>query len=540
MLFFSFVGSLAVSMALIPALAASAGRLHILDFPGERKLHGTPIARVGGIAFAVGALAATLLWGPKDAVVLSSLAGGLVLLVFGVWDDRAGLSYRMKFLGQIIAAAIVVWCGEVRLTSLPLLSDSLPEWISIPVTVVALVGVTNAINLADGLDGLAGGLSLLSLGAIGYLAFLSGDLTVGLMVVSMLGGLLGFLRFNTHPARVFMGDAGSQFLGFYLGIAALLVTDAARGPYGSSLALLLLGLPVLDTIAVMSQRLAEGRSPFQADQNHVHHRLLAVGFRHSEAVVLIYTVQAAMVTLACTLRWQSDAVVLVVFGCFASLVWTFFILAGSERLHISRTADLDRLGAAVLQRLRASRWGTDAPVRFLAASVPLFLALSIFLPRVVPPDVGYSAAGLFLVLLAALAAFPQRGSFLVRCAAYVGTTFALYLAEQAPVRASWPLSEALNVFFALTAVLVVLTIRFSREQRFQTTPLDYLMVILALVIPALPEIRIGEIEVGRLTAKLIVLFFSYEVLLDAVPKMRARLGALSLWVLLALGLRSWL
>jgi len=163
-LFFSFMTSLLICMALIPPLRLLAGRFHIMDQPGERKVHQHPIPRVGGIAFAIGALASILWWGPKDSITLSVFLGGLIILGFGVWDDRANLGYRIKLVGQVVAALAVIIIGGVRFENIPFLLDAeLPMWIGIPVTVFFLVAVSNAVNLTDGLDGLAGGLSFLTL-----------------------------------------------------------------------------------------------------------------------------------------------------------------------------------------------------------------------------------------------------------------------------------------------------------------------------------------------------------------------------------------
>ena len=158
-LFFSFLGSLVICMALIPPLMASAGRLHILDLPGGRRMHSAAVAKVGGIALAIGTFIGVLMWEPKNEVVLSSLIGGVVILIFGVWDDRAGLSYRAKFAGQALAVLIVMVGGGVQLSSLPLVPEEwVRPWLTLPLTFLILVAVTNAVNLADGLDGLAGGL----------------------------------------------------------------------------------------------------------------------------------------------------------------------------------------------------------------------------------------------------------------------------------------------------------------------------------------------------------------------------------------------
>ena len=207
------------------------------------------------------------------------LCGIAVILLFGVWDDIRGLDYRLKFLGQITAVLIVVLYGGVVIRFVPLSGlEPLPDYVAIPFTVFALIGITNAVNLADGLDGLAGGITLLSLGMIGILAYPTGDTNVPLAAIAVIGSIVGFLRFNTYPARIFMGDGGSQFLGFSAGVLVVMLTQESNTALSPALTLMILGLPILDTGMVMAQRLHEGRSPFLPDKNHIHHKLLALGF----------------------------------------------------------------------------------------------------------------------------------------------------------------------------------------------------------------------------------------------------------------------
>ena len=150
-LFFSFVGSLIICMALIPPLMATAGRLQFLDIPkDQRRVHSNPVAKVGGIAFGIGTFAAMLIWAPKDDIVVAGILGGVTILLFGMWDDRVGLSYTVKFLGQTLGAFVVMWRGNFHLNALPFLDGELSLWIAYPLTVLIIVGVTNAVNLADG------------------------------------------------------------------------------------------------------------------------------------------------------------------------------------------------------------------------------------------------------------------------------------------------------------------------------------------------------------------------------------------------------
>jgi len=537
-LFFSFLGSLVICMALIPALMATAGRLQFVDLPGDRKIHHAPMAKVGGLAFAAGTFVAMLLWAPKDPIVTSALIGGAVILLFGAWDDRVGLGYKTKFLGQLIAAALVVWVGGVHLSTLPFLGETpLPLWIAVPVTLFLLVAVTNALNLADGLDGLAGGLSLLSFGGMAFLAYLADDWVVMSMMVAVLGGLLGFLRFNTYPARIFMGDAGSQFLGFYLGLCAIVLTDPARGPYSPALVCFIWGLPILDTAGVMIQRLAERRSPFLADRNHVHHKLLGLGLSHRGAVMVIYGLQAVLVSLAFLLRWQSDLEVLAIYAFFACAIFSVFVTRFGRLFSPRRHAGFLSYPEAG-SRAESGRFSM-LPMRTLACAVTVFLLGSVFLPSRVPVDVGCVALLLCLLLPMATRIFPAAAPWFIRVGLYVGSTFVLYLSDQGVSAMQWSFHAPLNVFFLCLAILIMLTIRFGLEQRFQTTPLDYLIIFLALAIPFLPEIRVEEINISLLTAKLIVMFFAFELLLNSFAERLKPFGFVTLWVLLGLSFRAW-
>lgn len=537
-LFFSSMTALLVCMALIPPLRIAAERFQVMDLPGERKVHEHPVPRVGGLAFAVGACIAIAWWGARDATTFSVLLGCVIIVAFGVWDDRVDLSYRSKLVGQLLASFAVVWGGDIWFTTLPFLSDvEVPVWAGMLVTVVFLVGVSNAVNLTDGLDGLAGGLSFLTLSGIAYLAYLSNDSTVLLLTVPFLGGLLGFLRYNTYPARIFMGDGGSQLLGFIMGVLAILLTDSSRGPFSPSLAFFLLGLPFLDTLGVTGQRLAEGRSPFMGDRAHIHHKLLRFGFTHYEAVTVIYTIQAGMLGLAFLLRWQSDTLILPLYLMIAGSVLMLFIAAGRGLLPNLTSQSGHFLSTVAVTRLMNGPWLTDLPMQFLAVIVPCFLIALVFVPSNVPTDVGYLSIIIFGIVLFGLSLSPRVAPYFVRGGLYVGTTFLLYVCEESRYRSMSAVAMAHNVFFIVVALMVLLSLRFNEQNRFQTTPLDYLMVFLAVTFPLLPEVSADIAHLGVFAAKLLVLFFSFELLLHAFANRVLQLGLVSLWILFGLGFR---
>ncbi len=537
--FFSFITSLFICMALIPPLQLNAGRWSFMDLPGGRKVHANPIPRIGGIAFGFAALLSIFFWGPQDPAVGPVLLSALVILAFGIWDDRANLNYKVKLVGQLVAVFAVVIVGDIRLEQVPFLYDeNAPLWLALPLTVVFLVGAANAVNLSDGLDGLAGGLAFLSFAGIAYLAYLSHDTTVLVLAAGFLGGLLGFLRYNTYPARIFMGDAGSQLLGFSMGVLVLLLSDPSRNPFPVTIGLLVLGLPFLDTIAVMGQRLAKGRSPFIGDRNHVHHKLLALGLSHYEAVIVIYGIQAVMVGLAYLLRWQSDALILTMYGTFAFAMFALFVATERGGILLSESTDGRVLSDTKMARI--GLWLSDMAPRFLAVVVPLFLIANVFVPGHVPMDVGYAALGLFAVVLGGLWLMPEYRSHFVRGGLYVGSAFLMYMGEQSGVPDIWPIYVTQNTLLAVIAILVLLSMRFSRGNRFQTTPLDYLMVFFALIVPLLPEMRADMPTLSILAAKLIVLYFSFELMLHAFADRVKQFGLVSLWILFGLGVRAWL
>lgn len=533
-IFLSFMGSLIICMALIPALSASAWRLQFIDLPRERHAHHEPIAKVGGMAFALATFVAVLVWAPKNQLILSSLLGGAVIVLFGMWDDRTGLDHRMKFFGQVLAAAIVIGLAGVRVSSIPFIDELvLPAWVAVPLTLIVIVGVTNAVNLSDGLDGLAGGLSLISFSVIAYLAYQANEPLLVLLMVSVLGGLLGFLRFNTYPARIFMGDAGSQFLGHYLAVAAILLTDSARTVYSPLLALFIWGVPLLDTIGVMGQRLLEGRSPFIGDRNHVHHKLLTLGLTHGQAVTLIYLVHGLMVSCAYLLRWQSDVVLLGVYLAFAAIVIALFVRLPRRTMAAGACSAPTGGPVAAVQPV-SLEW----PAAALSVAVPVYLLGSIAIPQTVPSEAGWLAGGLLLVMLGAWF-FQDASAWVVRAALYIGSTCIMYYSEVFPRIAPTELFTPTNAGVAFLAVLVVLTLRFACDDRFQTTPLDYLIILLAVTMPFLPDMTVGDVPLGLLTAKLIVLFFAFELVLHRHAPAVMRLGAVSMAMLGGVMLRAW-
>jgi UDP-GlcNAc:undecaprenyl-phosphate/decaprenyl-phosphate GlcNAc-1-phosphate transferase len=510
--FFGFVLATFVTMVLIPPLQRFAQAKHVLDMPSARKVHDVPIARLGGVAMAAGAILPLVLWAPLERPFVALLLGIAVIVIFGVWDDVRDLDYRLKLAGQLIAVTIVVVGGGVVVRYLPFIArEPLPDLIAVPVTIFALVGVTNAINLADGLDGLAGGITLLSLGVIAVLAYAADSASVVLACAAVIGSVVGFLRFNTYPARIFMGDGGSQLLGFSVGVLVVMVTQNGDTPVSTALPLLILGLPLFDTVLVIIERIYEGRSPFHADRKHVHHRFMALGFDHYEAVFVIYLLQAILVAAAYLLRFESDLLIAAVYlvFCLALVAGLRIGLARGWRLH-ARRAGTQRVPGWV-QWLRHDQRLLKLAFHFAIVVIPGYFFLGAVLVESVPIDVGVLACFLLIVLVAIFASRHSKPFNIVeRACLYVAGICVVYLVQVNPGSLAH-FSLYRNILFVAMAVAVLIGFRFS-DERFRVTPMDFLVVFVALLVPNLPDLELKSMGLG--VAMLIVLFYGIELVLN--------------------------
>jgi len=520
-LFFSFLIAMFITMALIPPLIKSAARLQFVDIPDARKVHVQAVPRIGGVAIVVGAMLPILLWLPLHREVTGFLVGATIIFIFGVWDDRKELNYRLKFMGQFLAILAVVGLGGVTIKFIPFAGlDPVSSYIAIPLTVISLLGITNAINLSDGLDGLAGGASLLSFGIIALLGYMVSDTQVVMIALAVIGSILGFLRFNTYPAQVFMGDTGSQFLGFSVGVLVILLTQNVNTALSPALPLLILGLPILDTIMVMVQRLLEGNSPFSADQKHIHHKLLALHFDHYEVVFIIYFIQSILVLGAFYFRYQSDAIIVGSYIVFCASVLMFF--QWSEKYGWqARSEDKPRMSAHVVGKIRGlrdegrfSRWA----FLFSAGTIPLYLLYGVLSCDEITTDISLLAAGLLCVWL--LVSFIRRNqsiNWFERIGIYITSSIIVYLIESSGL--SHTVSEVyLNLYFILLGLAVVVGFRFSREKIFVVTTLDFLVIFAVFTVPSLPGLSLSESLWSSVVIRMIVLFYAVEFVLTHINK----------------------
>ena len=499
--FLVFLVALVLTLALTPPLARIAPRLGFLDQPDQRKHHSQPMPRIGGIAMVVGACGAAAF--SRNGMALAPYLSGMVIIAcFGAWDDRSDLNYRLKLLGQALASAVVIFGGGVLVSELsPLLTTALTGGAAIAASFFFLIAATNAVNLSDGLDGLAAGLSALSLGVLALMCQEASQFHLLSVVLALLGSCLGFLRFNPHPARLFMGDAGSQFLGFSLGILVLLVTHSQETPYSPVLPLFLLGVPFFDTLLVIIRRLVAGRSPFQPDRNHLHHRLLALGFGHYEVVCILYVAQAALVSSAFLLRFESDLLLL--------SLYIGFVLATALTLKILEKRQFSRASLSFSSpvQVKRSRW-ENLLSRVLTAAVLLGLCGFMLLVAA-----GLEWRGLWVVALILLSLLLVLSSRVLPLAVapivYLVVALIVYRFEfQLTHLASTQLA---NLYFFAMALLVVGGMRYSIRTRFEITTLDFLLILMVLAIPALGSPVLWGSMGGRAVAETVLLIYASEL-----------------------------
>lgn len=300
-----FMTALFMALIMVPALRRWAIEKRQFDVPNGRKVHVRPKPRLGGVAIFIAFLFAMLVFDDIGRQVKGILAGSLIMFATGLVDDLYGLSAKKKFLGEIFGCLVTISVGNLYITNLGNIFGTgvieMPLWLGVPFTVFAIVGVINAVNLLDGLDGLAGGFAAVALGTFMLLGYMDGNLAVVSLSAALVGGIFGFLRFNVYPARIFMGDAGSLTVGFLLGFLAVFLTQAPGSTVQPVIPFIILGLPIIDTVRVMSERLIRRGNPFLPDRTHVHHRFLDLGFHHRFTVLIIHglTMFWALVAMFC-------------------------------------------------------------------------------------------------------------------------------------------------------------------------------------------------------------------------------------------------
>jgi len=298
-----FILALLISLFSTPLVKKLAFRVGAVDIPkDDRRVHKEPMALMGGLAIFTAVVIVVLIFLPLDRSTVSILLGGTVIVMGGIIDDLREMRPRTKFAFQILAGLILIIGGvKVDFVTNPFAKANTLiylNWLSIPITLFWVVGITNTLNFIDGLDGLSAGVAMISSFSLMIVAGKFGYTNIIILSAAVAGACLGFLPFNFNPAKIFMGDTGSLFLGFMLaaisieGVMKSVATIAVAAP------ILILGVPIFDTTFAIFRRLLNGQSVAAADKGHLHHRLLDKGFSQRKSVLILYAISAAFGTFA--------------------------------------------------------------------------------------------------------------------------------------------------------------------------------------------------------------------------------------------------
>jgi len=488
-LIFMAVASLMLTLLVMPAIVRISSMVGAVDTPDTRKVHTHPMPRLGGLAIAIGVLGSSVLFLDTVPMLSGVLAGLLIAVVTGLIDDTRHLSPKIKFVGEILAALVFVWISGVSLTSLGNLlgfGDISLGVLSVPVTVFAMVGVMNALNLSDGLDGLAGGLSAIACVFLAYFAFDGAFWLALALALILFGALLGFLYYNAHPAIIFMGDAGSLLLGFLLSAICVLLAQAGGGhmqlvPITMAL---ILGLPIMDTLLVMSRRILQGKSPFSPDKTHLHHRLLELGIPHAGVVPIMYALMMLYGLLAVSLNDLPEYVQLGI-----GLLFSAMIFGGVEAmLRLGYHISIARLDVKEIERVHSHTLHRQMVI-WMGKTIPLMswlIPLALLVPAlfVTPDGAGYLMGAIMIAAVVALL-FPWHACGERLCwqhsVIYLLTFALLFMLNL--LGDIW-IQSYLQVVAVIVAIWVVLKLVFKRHNRvFLTSGIELMMIFITWVMP---------------------------------------------------------
>ncbi|MFI3252854.1 MAG: MraY family glycosyltransferase [Eubacteriales bacterium] len=311
-----------ISFITTPLVRSLAFKIGAVDVPKDnRRMHKDPIPRIGGLAIFTGFVISSLIFLPVTTQFQGLLIGAVIIVILGIFDDIYELPAKPKFCVQIIAAVVAAAHGNViSILSNPNIFSTEPYWklgiLAIPFTVIWIVAITNAVNLIDGLDGLACGVSTISSMTMLVIALTVSESHVAIMLGALVGACLGFLPYNFNPAKIFMGDTGSTFLGFVLAVASIQGLFKLSAIVSFAVPFLILGLPIFDTCFAIMRRIATGRSPMSADREHIHHRLIDMGLSQKQAVATLYVISAILGLSAVVLATSGVVRAMVFFSAF--------------------------------------------------------------------------------------------------------------------------------------------------------------------------------------------------------------------------------
>ena len=329
--------ALIVSFLATPLVRRLAFKIGAVDVPRDsRRMHDHPIPRLGGLAIFLGFLVSVLAYAEIDIEMQGILIGAVIIVVLGIADDIHSLPAKFKFVVQIIAALCAALHGvAIEVINNPNIFSDNEYWVlggwGIPISVIWIVAITNAVNFIDGLDGLADGISTIGALTMLILALILGEHEISLVCGALVGACVGFLPYNLNPAKIFMGDTGSTFLGYMLATVSIMGLFKFYAVISFAVPFLILGLPIFDTANAIIRRVAAGRSPMSPDRGHVHHKLIDMGFNQKQAVAILYAISATLGLTAVVLTSSGEVkAIVLLLAVLAAILVGAGVIYGTE------------------------------------------------------------------------------------------------------------------------------------------------------------------------------------------------------------------
>ena len=532
---YGFFLALLSSVVLIPILLKYAGQLGLVDDPigSARKLHKAPIPRSGGLGIIIPTGIAVLVVLPWDDSVLGFLFSSLVIVGFGLLDDFIELKPIQKLFGQTLGVTLAMFGGMI-ISDVPFI-DNAPTWISYALTFVFVMAVINGVNFSDGMDGLAAGTTLMALVVIFLLAIEGSNLQVAIIAASICAALVGFLRFNTHPATIFMGDAGSQFLGFSVAWLAITVSQAETSTLTPLMPLLILGIPIMDVLQVICVRIKKKLPLPGPDKEHFHHQIGKLGLPQEGVVAAIYLLQLTLLSGAFLMQHDSDSTVLGFYICYLVVVLGLLYALHAQGwkmrgantfIGVNRRNGIFRR-ASFLHPYSGKFYGAVT-----AALLCLFAVMSTDMPK------GFIYIALVLatsILCLKIAARGRLALLIARVSTYTAAIFCVYgMAISSGPREPF---EIFDLFLAILTMAFFVSIRTTRKKYFWLTTQDLLVLFFVILLaPSIPLDLGPGVNSGALIFQTILLLYICEYVLARGRVAQRRLTTSALFSLFLLAI----
>lgn len=514
--FFIFLTAAITCIIMVPYVAKLSVKVGGLDFPNDRTVHTSAIPRLGGVAIFASLLLTIISFCEINNQMKGLLSGAIIIFLTGLADDLTNLSPRQKFVGEFVAAGMAVLMGDICVTNLgdPFgLGIIELKYLSIPFTVVGIVGVTNAINLIDGLDGLASGVCSIASIAFIVLAYNSGNNLLFSLAIATLGSTIGFMRYNNFPAQIFMGDSGSLLLGYLMGCFSVMLAEGGTTVVSPYLPLIILGIPILDTVTVMVLRKKAGKRLFVADNTHLHHRILGLGADHKFTVLIVFGLTYFLCFISVVLQHSIDAVLLgILLACYMAIYGLLHYFSK----HRQFTAHLSgKFSFTAIRLLINSELVAKSNIVVINILIVLIISLTALLSK---NDIQNLSLIPFCVLIVSAFFFfikPAWQSIIQQVFIYFTGVFFVFITTDYGKNEfilGISLPDCSNYLFIFLTISVCLKVVIRKKFNILVvSPFDYLITFISLSVPLIPATLIDEYNFTLIAAKSVILLIGFKL-----------------------------